>query len=104
MLGALVLLGGILSSISSSEQTHKTPESSPPPTPPKTSGSSDIEKLRAELNAKPDSLQTLEDDLRTELGKSPVDKEKAMKIYMELRRKEQELADEKFYDYLDSVK
>jgi hypothetical protein len=48
-------------------------------------------------------VQILNDELREVLKRSPVNKEKALDIYEEIREISQEIADESFYDYLEIV-
>jgi hypothetical protein len=48
-------------------------------------------------------VQMLNDELREELKKDPVDKEIVIEIYSEIREISQEIADESFYDYLEIV-
>jgi len=45
----------------------------------------------------------LSDELRYELSQNPVNKDRAIDIYCEMREVSQEIADESFYDYLEIV-
>lgn len=47
--------------------------------------------------------QRLNDELRAELRRSPVNKEKVIDIYLDIREISQEITDEGFYDYLEIV-
>ena len=48
-------------------------------------------------------VQMLSDELRYELSQNPVNKNRAIDIYSEMREVSQEIADESFYDYLEIV-
>ena len=48
-------------------------------------------------------LEMLNDELREELRRIPVDKDIVIEIYSEIREITQEIADESFYDYLEIV-
>ena len=47
--------------------------------------------------------QRLNDELRAELRRSPVDKDRVIDIYLDIREISQEITDEGFYDYLEIV-
>ena len=48
-------------------------------------------------------VELLIHQLNTELSKRPVNKVKALDLYFEIRESAQEISDERFFDYLDSL-
>ena len=57
----------------------------------------------AQMKENMQDVQELNDELREVLWRKPVNKEKALAIYEEIREISQEIADESFFDYLDIV-
>ena len=59
--------------------------------------------LSFEMRIKAREVQIYTYQLNAELSKRPVNKVKALDLYFEIRANAQEIADERFFDYLDSI-